>query len=75
MTMAAKSPPEEPLHTHHCPECGVSLGTGYTYDGKKVVVDLKVRVYALIGGRNPREIVRTHMAQALHSDVCRGNRK
>lgn len=59
-----------PFHHEDCPTCGARLFVGSRYDGQKIRLDLDTKIYALIGGRNPTEIVSTEMAMALHSDVC-----
>jgi len=58
-----------PLKTHDCGACGRPCATGVTSTGKKVTLDLKAKVWSLVGAR-PLDIVRTEMAMVEHADVC-----
>lgn len=60
----------DPFHHENCPACGARLFIGSSHNGQRFQLDLDAKVYAIVGGRNPTEIVKTEMAMPLHADVC-----
>lgn len=64
-------PKKNPLHTHDCPSCGAPCGTGVAaHNREKIYLDLRAKVYAWVGSRNPTEIVLTTMAAVEHKEIC-----